>query len=320
MVGAALVCGLALPGVGNGSQLIDRNATGVTLAVNADGQALVRYRTNGVRRRVLAWGAVDARHPSPRAQQVRLKLDYAGGSRTFGRLASRPFENECRRYDGPPLRFLVPRAACKAPDGSYWALQRWQPALPNLGFLPWLPRHRAVELHISHWSGPIAKLEVWTSWVSGGRYHHLFGRLSYRGTPVYGYRSTKFGAPTDGYGRLVYLDTFNARGYRPGWRRENSFVSHNPSGVFCYGFFGRVPGASGYEKPATWPAGRPRPPGVGDKYRLSVSGPGVTPDVSVVVPGLHDFDPRNPADVAYKQGQETVLNAIRGGHKLCVRR
>ncbi|MDQ3893136.1 MAG: hypothetical protein M3292_00500 [Actinomycetota bacterium] len=312
--------GLALPGVGSGSQLIDRNATDVTLAVNADGEALVSYRKNGVRQRVLAWGAVDARHPSPNARQVTLKLDYSGGSRTFGRRASRSFENACRRYDGPRLPFLVPGAACKASDGSYWALQRWQPALPNLGFLPWLPRHRAVELHISHWTRPVAKLDVWTRWVSGGRYHHLFGRLTYRGTPVYGYRSTKFGAPTDGYGRLVYLDTFNARSYGRGWRRENSFVSHNPTGAFCYGLYARTPGASGYEKPVAWPAGRPRGPGVGDKYRLSVSGPGVTPDVSVVVPGLHDFNPRNPADVAYAQAQEAALNAIRGRHKLCVHR
>ena len=37
----------------------------------------------------------------------------------------------CLPYDGPALAWEV--AACKAPDGSYWALQAWQRGLPDLG-------------------------------------------------------------------------------------------------------------------------------------------------------------------------------------------
>ena len=51
-------------------------------------------------------------------------------------------------------------AACKAPDGSYWALQAWQPYLPHRGYPPWLPRQTQFELHISHWTGQLAQLEV----------------------------------------------------------------------------------------------------------------------------------------------------------------
>ena len=36
--------------------------------------------------------------------------------------------------------------------------------------------------------------------------------------------------------RLIYLDTFNSV-YGQGWRRDNSFVSHNPTGAFCSGFY-----------------------------------------------------------------------------------
>jgi hypothetical protein len=315
---AALVFGFALPVRGEASQLIARNATEVKLAVTAAGQAVVTYQTDGVRRSVLAWGAVDARQPSPTAPQVKLKLDYSGAWSASEEKRGRSVKNACRRYDGPALPFLVRSAACKAPDGSYWALQRWQRPLPNLGFVPWLPRQQAVELHLSHWTGRLAKLEVWTGWIASRRYsHQLFGRLSYRGKPVYGYATTTSGAPTDGYGRLVYLDTLNARSYGPGWRRENSFVAHNPTGVFCYGLYRRAAGVGGYEKPAGWPAGQPRGPGVGEKYRLTVSGPGVTPVVSVVVSGLRDFDPHSPADVTYERKQNALLNAIRAGHKLC---
>ena len=72
--------------------------------------------------------------------------------------------------------------------------------------------------------------------------------------------------------------------YGPGWRRENSFVSHNPTGVFCYGFYPFDPTKGGYKHPAGWTA--KRGPGTGEKYRLTASGPGVTPNVAAIVDGL----------------------------------
>src|SRR5207249_3647623 len=80
------------------------------------------------------------------------------------------------------------------------------------------------------------EIEAYTDWIYGGRFHDIFGRLTYRGNPVYGFSTTRYGAPEDGYGRLLYLDTYDSA-YGPGWRRENSFVAHNPTGVFCYGFY-----------------------------------------------------------------------------------
>ena len=294
------------------SQLIDRNASSMRLAVNAKGEALLTYRVRGRVRRVLAWGAVDARAPTRQVRQVRFKKDYSGGWGKYRTLYWRRFRNVCRRYDGPPLPFLV--TGCRAPDGTFWAVQAWRVALPDLGFAPWLPIQRAVEFHLSHWSGPTAKLEVWTDWIYAGRFHDLFGRLTYRGRPVYGFRTDRYGAPLDAYGRLVYLDTLNSR-YGRGWRRENSFVAHNPTGVFCYGFYAFDP--QSYPHPAGWPKGKLRGPGNGAKYRLSVTGPGVTPDVSVVVRGLHDFNPKDPVDVAYEKQQNALLDSILSGDKLC---
>ena len=46
-------------------------------------------------------------------------------------------------------------------------------------------------------------------------------------------------------------------------------------------------------------------------------GPGVTPDVSVTVPGLHDYDRNNAADAAYERQQNALLDSIAGGDKKC---
>ena len=101
--------------------------------------------------------------------------------------------------------------------------------------------------------------------------------------------------------------------YGPGWRRENSFVSHNPTGAFCYGFYPFDPTKGGY----AYPPGQTaiRGPGTGTQYRLFAEGPGVTPDVAVIVPGLHPFDQRNAQDVAIQQQESAKLASY--GDLLC---
>jgi hypothetical protein len=283
----ALMVFLLLPASATASQLIDRNAQNVHLQVNARGQALVTYSARGSFHRVVAWGAINARYPNPSIPQVQLRKDYSGRSWASG--------GSCGRYDGPKLAWLV--TACAAPDGSYWAVQSWRRTLPNFGRAP-TSGLGAWELHVSHWNGETAKLEAWTDWVYDGRYHHLFGRLTYAGQPVYGFAATRTGSPLDDYGRNIYVDTLNSR-YGKGWRRENAFLAHRPTGVFCYGFY-----------PFT-----SRGPGNGVKYRLNVVGPGVTPDVSIVVDGLHDYDRNNSADVAYESRQNALQASL--GDKKC---
>lgn len=307
VVFAAILVALAAAGVARASEIIDRNAQGVKLGVNAQGQAMLTYRARGRTHHVLVWGAINARHPTADKEQVRFRKDYSGRSWSS-------FKDACRDYDGPRLAYQV--AACAAPDGSYWALQAWRRPLPNLGMIPWLPVHRTWELRISHWSGPIAQLEAWTDWIYNGRWHHLFGRLTYDGRPVHGFTASRVGSPTDGYGRNIYLDTYNSR-YGKGWRRENGFLTHRPTGLFCYGFYPFNP-TKGYAHPPGFPS-TPRGPGNGERYRLTVIGPGVTPDVSITMPGLHDYDPNNAADVAYERQQNALLDSIVGVDKTCRR-
>ena len=252
-----LVSGLAVPAAG-ASQLIDRNATNVKLEVDAKGEAMITYQVGGKVKHVLAWGAVNAIPPTTDEQQVAFKLDYSGG---YGKYHVGHYWQTadwvCLPYDGPALAWKV--AACKAPDGSYWALQAWQRALPDYGARP-SAQQSAVELHLSHWTGAAPTFSVTMDW-SYRKYDHLFGTFTYGGIGVYGFKASSSGVPLDGFGRNVYLDTFDSA-YGAGWKRENSFLTHGPKGSFCYGFY---------------PHGS-HPAGNGTKYRITAEGPGVAPD------------------------------------------
>src|SRR5579885_516194 len=160
---------LALAGPAAASDRIGLNASHVRLAVSAAGKrALVTYVSGGVTRHVLAWGAINALPPSETVPQVRFKLDFTGGWKTFGHTVWQHFGNACRAYDGPALAGAL--ATCKAPDGSYWALQQWQPNLPHRGYPVYAAGETDWELDLSHWTGAIAQLEVHSDWVFDG--HH----------------------------------------------------------------------------------------------------------------------------------------------------
>jgi hypothetical protein len=181
----------------------------------------------------------------------------------------------CPGYDGPRLADLV--AACKAPDGSYWAVQSWDRDLPDYG-LPPNATETQMEVHLSHWTGPLPILAVHADWGYHGRWQHLWGTYTYLGSGIHGYHSTPQGVPLDLFGRNLYLDTYDSI-YGPGWRRENSFLTHNPRGSWCY---------------SVNPHGG-HPAGVGTHYRLTILGLGVTPDVSVVVTAPAPYNRRTQA-------------------------
>ena len=255
---ALLVIAAAAAAPAFGSAIIARNFTRPTLTIDRHGRAHLGWYSGTQRRRLLVWGAINALAPSTTQPQVRFRLRYGGRAKG----------GVCLPYDGPPLAWLV--KACKAPDGTYWALQAWQRLVPNYG-----GTEGASELHLSHWSGPLAQLVVYQNWAFGG-VRHLFGRLTYGGFGVYGFTATGQGAPRDSYGRNIYVDTFDSA-YGQGWHRENSFLTHRGGGApgdFCYGFFRHGS----------------RPSGDGTRYRATVEGPGVTPDVMWTGDDIGPFD------------------------------
>jgi hypothetical protein len=281
----ATLAALATTSTASGSQLIDRNATGVKLEVNAKGEAMMTYTVGGQLKHVLAWGAVNAIPPNQEQPQVAFKLDYSGG---YGKYHIKSYWTRadwvCLPYDGPVLADEV--EACKAPDDSYWALQSWQRALPDHGVAP-SAQQASYELHLSHWTGALPVLSITTD-KSYGKFDHLFGTFTYGGIGVYGFKSTPQGQPLDTYGRNLYVDTFDSA-YGSGWKRDNSFLTDGPGGSFCYGFY---------------PHGS-HPAGNGTMYRATIIGPGVAPHVTWQGAAPGDI---SPAAQAAAKAHELALN------------
>jgi hypothetical protein len=267
LAGAALVLLASLvAGSAAASTLVGRNAHQIHLKVSRNGRAaLLAWREDGRQKVVRAWGAINARAPSASVPQVQLMLNYAGGQRLRG---------GCRPYDGPKLGWVV--QACNAQDGSYWAVQNW----PRLVKPGQDPTAATWELHLSHWSGPIAQLALKTGWAAR-QYDEIYGQYTYLGVPIHGFHSTHQGAPLDTYGRNIYLDTLNSS-YGSGWHRENGFLARKPNGGFCYAMY--------HAK--------------GTAYRVSAVGPGVTPDIftQVSAPG-----PYNRARDLAANAEETAI-------------
>jgi hypothetical protein len=197
--------------------------------------------------RVAVWGAIDARQPVdangdgiPDRPQVFLRKDYS---------APLPLKAKgmvCLPARGVPRLPMLIRI-CRAPDGTYWTLQRFRRRMRNFGGAE--DAFAKTELWPSHFTFPIAKFEDLR--VDGDM---ISGRLTYRGRGVHGFRSTSTGE--EGYGRTVYLDVLNGP-YGRGWRRENRFPTQAPDGRFEYQLQN----------------------GEGDRYRVTAVGPGVTPIV-----------------------------------------
>lgn len=242
MAAAGALAGVLAAVPAFGSQIVDRNASNVSLQVNYGRTALVSYQSGGAAHHVLFWGGVDwAGH---------FARDYSGGWGSK-RANWKHFRNACRPYTGPALPMVV--AACDAPDGSYWALQKWARLWPDYG-----GRQAPTELHLSHWTGDLGVLSIHSDWGYHGRWQHLFGTFSYHGRGVYGTRWTRQGVPLDLQGRNVYVDSF-----KDGvWSRVNSFLTHSTTGGFCY-LFSPHQGQTG----------------TGQSYRATVIGPGVSPIV-----------------------------------------
>jgi hypothetical protein len=290
MLFLVVVSALAVfPAPGRPSGLLARNVAEPSLEVDGVGRALVTYRSGATVRRVLVWGAVDALPPTPGTPQVGFRFDDSGGKKAFGRPVWRTFRDRCGPYDGPPLAWLL--VACKAPDGTYWALQSWQRTRPFHGEPPSKSEHDAWELRISHWSGELAKVEVWQDWKYSARFESLFGRYTYRGAPV-----TNPQRGTDGwrsYVRRAHIDTFNS-GYGPGWWRAEVLSAHPPNGTFCAIFAKQLTDRFGTNRAA------------GERYRVTMTGPGVTPDVMWEGASLGPWDSGDPVKVEH----EATMNAL----------
>ena len=265
-----LLVALTLPAGAHASELIARDAKDITLRVNARGQALVGYRAKGRTWSVLAWGAMNARHPTEGRPQVQFTLDYSGGWRSQGRVLARRFVNACGRYAGPALTWLV--TGCTMPDGSHWALQAWQRGLPE-------SRSRPVEAPAERLGAPPQPLARRAAQARALDELGLQQAVPPRLRPPHVPRTARLRDALHDEGgaarrvRPECVPRHAQLGVRAGLAAENSFLSHKATGAFCYGFYPHDP-YPGY------PATGKRPEGKGERYRATVVGPGVLPDVT----------------------------------------
>ena len=247
---------VAFAATASASELIDRNAHGVKLAVNAKGEALDHLHRGRQAASTCSPGARSTRSRRRTARpQVAFKLDYAGGWGKYHRDYWKTFAQRVRglrragaRVEGDRVqgaRRLVLGAAGVAADAA--ELRRRADA----------GCRRVWELRLSHWTGDLPVLDDHTDWA-WHQWDHLFGTFTYGGTPVYGFSSTSSRRPAR-HVRPQHLRRHVRLGVRHRLEaREQLPDAHAAPGSFCYGF----------NPHGVAPAGK------GTKYRATVEGPG----------------------------------------------
>jgi hypothetical protein len=253
---------LAAPAA-SASNIVDRNVKNVHLKVNSKGVALVTYKAKGIQRHVIYWGAQGDSRPF-------FSYDRSGGAVSKKVANWTKLKNVCGPYTGPPLQAVV--AACTMKDGSHWALQNWTRVKKNHGGTT-----GKKELHVSHWKGALPVLTVKSDWSYPQHFRHIYGTYTYHGRPVQPGRYDRAGRVLDGKGRNLAIDSFDSNLGR-GWHRVDMFLAHKPRGQWCYTFI--------------WQGHRQGVSRV-NRYRASVAGPGVAPDL-VNQPFTMVADPFNP--------------------------
>jgi len=276
---SASLCLLALVALAAASQMIARNAAGVSLKVGkmkGIWVAVITYKSKGKLWHTLAWNAqnhVDFRDYNPSVPQYSFQVSNAGGYKTvFGSGAYKTIKNVCKPNGSLKHQLHNGVAACTMPDGSHWALQNFQRLLPDWGGKPHGTAND-IELHLSHFTTQaIPVLWMKLGWEKRGQqyFQHIYGTFSAAGKPVYGKESTHEGVPLDTYGRNVYVDVKNACWTKKGghtqaggWIRWNGFLSHGTRGDFCPSVYPKQTAKGCFDKNTA--------------FRSFSMGPGLTP-------------------------------------------
>ena len=222
---ASLAAAAIAAGAAQASQLIDRNATQVSMKANAKGeQPHTTARRQGEARARLGSRERDC---SDRMQ--------AGGvqARLLGRGTASITARHWDVFNGACLSVRGLRCVerCRVQGGRRrWACSPGSP--PRLRGR----RHRDAAgvgteaLALGRRSaGALADDRLGVSQVRprpSGRTPTTARGSSFKSTS---------GAPLDSFGRNIYVDVHLA--YGAGWKRDNSFLTHKVKGSFCYGFY-----------------------------------------------------------------------------------
>ena len=215
---------------------------------------------------------------------MKFRLDYAGGWGKYRTLYWKTFRGTCGAYDGPALPDVV--AACKAPDGSYWAAQSWPQPLPDLGYTPWNAARRAVlarGLALDGAGRADRDRHGPGSTTAASRICSAATRIAAQ--PVYGFGTTRV-RRADGRIRRADLSRHVQLRVRTGLAKGELVRLAQSHGRLLLRLLSRStrPRAGTRIRRARR---RCAGPGRARSTALFAEGPGVTPDVAVIVPGLH---------------------------------
>ena len=259
-------------------------------AVNAKGEALLTYHKGG---------AIEARPRLGRDQRARPRAGDAAGevpastTRAAGastaRCTGRHFARHVRprttaprcRTSSPPARRRTARTGRRRAGRSRCPTSASRRGSPT--------QQRSTGSRSRTGRGPVAQLETGMRLGLRRPLPELFGRLHVQ-RPAGATASARraYGAPTDGFGRLD-LPRHVQLGVRPGLAARELVRRAQPDGRLLLRLLPVRPDEG--RLPAIRPA-RPRSavPASASSTASSPRGPGVTPDVAVIVPGLHPFD------------------------------
>jgi hypothetical protein len=145
-------------------------------------------------------------------------------------------------------------------------------------------------------------LEITQAYTYGNANQGFFGRLMYQDQPVFGTKSPS-ATVADTWARNIYIDAFNSD-YGSGWKHDTAINTHPVNGAFCYTFTPQAP-------PKGYPKSTPNGNGLGERYRISVIGPGVTPIVQWEGPKL------GARSDAVQTAAQAKFDEILGGDKHC---
>ncbi len=234
---------------------------------------------------MLAWGALDALRAGPErsAAAVQAATTPAAGASTARVGYWRTFKNVCRPYDRAGAR-PTRVAACTAPDGTHWALQslaaacsRFSASTPSSpptwpGSCTSRTGRSRSPCSRSHRTGRMA-----------ARSQGLFGRLLYDGKPVHGFSDADAQSETT-HTRATSTST---RSTRPTARAGNATarrLTHVGQRRLLLQLRTALRAASrAIRASRAFPAR-------GERHRVTVMGPGVTPDVQWEGAALGSYD------------------------------
>jgi hypothetical protein len=316
LVVISALAAVVLPAQAFAAKMIARGAKNVSLkarVTDSGDVALITYTAGGSVHHTLVWGAVDGASNPNEGGATKFNVNYSGGyGSQWGNAYWKKIQahNECSTYKGRGPAIHLASAGCALPDGTFFLVQSWIGSeVPDNG---WKPSSKPLsQIWVSHFHKQIPQFVLADDWVraQGQWRDHVYGELiGSDGSPVYGGASTSRGNPTDGFGRLISIDTLRppwSTGFRQsgGWYRYNSFLTHKKSGVYCDGIYKTISGVR-----ARSIAGK------GKQYRAIVNGPGVSPVMyrAIASPGK------------FNSGRESAANsqldgwmAARGDNTTC---